>query len=124
MILFIFSTLNGCITNEKIFEINVENSHTWTIYLKVIVKGWYNYSEVNEVADFYVHRNKTLYIDGNGDFDVKLDMDKINYIEIMVNASTIDGFYDEFVLPVFDLKDKYYFEVIGSGNDVQVINLN
>ena len=124
VILLIFSSLNGCIVNERIFEINVESSHTWTIYLDIIVNGWYNYSEVEEIPEFYVHRNKTLYINGKEDFDVKLDIDKIKYIEIRVKASTIDGYYDEYVLPVYDLKDKYYFEVIGSGNNVHIIERN
>ena len=122
--LLIFTLLNGCISNERIFQINVKSSHTWTIYLDVNVKVWKNYSKINEEPDYSYSEDKVLYVNGIKVFDIILNFDEIGYIEIKVNASTIDGYYDEYVLTSFDLEEDYYFDIIGSGNEVKVIKSN
>ena len=122
VILFLFSIFSGCISNERVFQINVKSYHTWTIYLNLNVKVWKNYSNINEKPDYEFLGDEILYIDEIQVFDIILNFDKVEYIEISVNASTIDGFYNENVITSLDLDDYYNFGIIGSGNEVKVIN--
>ena len=122
VILFLFLLFSGCVSNERVFQVNVKSFHTWTIYLNLNVKVWKNYSNFNEKPDYEFTGDEILYVDEIEVFDIILNFDKVEYIEISVNASTIDGFYNENVLTSFDLDDYYNFGIIGSGNEVRVIN--
>ena len=122
VIMFLFSIFSGCVSNERVFQVNVKSYHTWTIYLDLNVKVWENYSNINEKPDYEFSGNEILYLDEIEVFEIKFNLDKVGYIEISVNASTIDGFYNDNFLTSFDLDDYYNFGVIGSGNEVRVIN--
>lgn len=124
IILLLFPILNGCIANERFFQINVESSHTWSLDIKVEVRVWENYSLINDKPDYYYTEIKKLYVNEIDIFDIDFKLDEIGYIEIVINASTIDGFYDEYEFTSFDLEKNYDFNIIGSGNEVTVIKLN
>jgi hypothetical protein len=57
-------------------------------------------------------------------FDINIKLSEIGYIEIVVNAFTNDGFFDEYIISSFDIEEDYYFEIIGSGNEIHIINLH
>ncbi len=120
IILFTSSLLNGCISNENI-RINVKSSHTWSLDIEISLKIWENYSMIQSNPIFNYSEIKKLYVNEIDLFDIKIKTDKIGYVEIIINASTRDGFYDEYELYSFDLEKDYYFDIIGSGNEVKII---
>jgi len=125
VVLFILvSILIGCISNDRFFQVNIKSSHTWSLDVKVEVNVWENYSLINNEPDFYYSEVKKLYVNEVDIFDVDFKLDEIGYVQIIVNASTIDGFYDVYEFSSFDLDDTYYFDIIGSGNEVKIIKLN
>jgi hypothetical protein len=124
LILLLFQLLNGCLSNERYFQINIKSAHTWTLDVKVDVKVWENYSMIDLDPNYSYSKVKELYINEIDVFDIRFNFDEIGYIEILINASTIDGFYDEYKISSFELEEDYYFEVIGSGNEVKIIQLN
>jgi hypothetical protein len=124
LLLFVFSILNGCISNERFFQINIKSSHTWTLDIKVDIRAWENYSSIDSDPDFIYSEIKKLYVNEADVFDINIKLSEIGYIEIVVNAFTNDGFFDEYIISSFDIEEDYYFEIIGSGNEIHIINLN
>jgi hypothetical protein len=121
LIIILFCLFNGCISNKRFFQVNVKSSHTWTLDVKVDVRVWENYSMIDLDPDYVYSNTKKLYINEVDVFDVNINSELVGYIEILVNASTIDGFYDEYKISSLEFVDNYYFEVIGSGNEVKII---
>lgn len=125
IIILLFSLiLNGCVSNEKYVQINVKSSHTWSLDIEISIKIWENYSMIESNPFFYHSEIKKLYVNEIDVFDFKINTNKIGYAEIVINASTRDGFYDIYEIHSFELEDNYYFEIIGSGNEVKIIKSN
>jgi hypothetical protein len=124
ILLTLFQLLNGCISNERYIQINIKGSHTWTLDIKVDVSIWENYSMINLEPSYSYSEIKKLYVNEVDVFDINFKSDEIGYIEILINASTIDDFYDEYKISSYTLEEEYYFEIIGSGNEVHIIELN
>jgi hypothetical protein len=113
--------LSGCISDDKSFNVNIKSSHTWSLDIRVDVRVWDNYSKINLEPDFLFSEVDKLYIDELDVFSVSFNMDNVGFIEIIINASTIDGFSDELIFSSINLSENYNFDVIGSGNEINII---
>lgn len=121
LIFILLNLLIGCISNEKSIQIKIKSSHTWTLDVKIDVRVWDNYSKIDLEPDYLYSDVDKLFIDESDVFNVNFNLEEVGFIEIIVYASTIDGFSDEFRFTSINLSESYYFEVIGSGNEVKII---
>jgi hypothetical protein len=121
LIFILLNLLIGCISNEKSIQIKIKSSHTWTLDVKIDVRVWDDYSKIDLEPDYLYSDVDKLFIDESDVFNVNFNLEEVGFIEIIVYASTIDGFSDEFRFTSINLSESYYFEVIGSGNEVKII---